>query len=308
MTAPSVAILMATYQGETFLREQLDSFLAQTHTHWSLHVSDDGSTDGTGAIIDAFALAHPQHRVTRVDGPREGYARNFLSLTADMTYDADFIAYSDQDDIWEADKLARAVAWLSTIPADVPALYGARTLYVSHTNEVLYPSQLFTAPPSFANALVQCIAGANTMVMNRAARQLLAQTPPSTPLVAHDWWAYLLVTGAGGVVHYDPVPCLRYRQHPHNVLGQNVSLGAKLSRIGGLFSGKFKHWNDTNLTALAAMRGLLTPAHQATLDAFAHARMQPLARRAWGLYSSGIHRQTRLGNLGLVIAALTNRI
>jgi glycosyltransferase involved in cell wall biosynthesis len=305
MSTPSVAILMATYNGEKFLRAQMDSFAAQTYTNWSLHVSDDGSTDDTRAQIAAFSNDHPAHTITVVDGPRQGYAQNFLSLITSIKTDAAYFAYSDQDDIWEPEKMERAVAWLSTIPAHVPALYGARTLYVSHDDEPLYPSRLFTKPPCFSNALVQSFAGGNTMMMNRAARDLM---PISMPIVAHDWWAYLLVSGAGGALYYDPHPCMRYRQHAQNLLGQNISIRAKIARIRGLFSGTFKAWNDVNIAALATLRGKFTPQNQATLDTFAHARQLGLARRIIGLYRSKIHRQTALGNLGLIVAALTNRI
>ena len=303
-SAAEVAILMGSYNGEKFLREQLASFAAQTYPHWSLHVSDDGSTDATRAILDAFKT---QHHVTVYDGPRQGFARNFLHLTARPEIDAPYIAWSDQDDIWEPEKLARAVAWLEAVPPEIPALYGARTLYVSNENEVMYPSTLFAKPPGFRNALVQCIAGGNTMVMNRAARNLIVSAAQQD-VAGHDWWAYMLVAGSGGRVFYDPVPALRYRQHPHNVLGQNVSLHARLARLRGLLAGKFQQWNDINIAALSAVRHLLTPENQIIFDRFCDARKQALAPRLWGFYKSGIYRQTLLGNVGLAVAALTNRM
>lgn len=303
---PSVAILLATYNGAAHLQAQLDSFFAQTHTDWRLCVSDDGSSDDTRTIIEQFARNHPAHRVTLIEGPRQGYARNFMQLLAQAP-EADYYAFSDQDDLWLPEKLTRALALMADVPAATPALYGARTLYVTADNQPLYPSRLFTKPLCFANALVQSFAGANTMLLNRTAQRLLAEYA-SLPVVGHDWWAYQLISGVGGVVRYDPEPCLRYRQHAHNVLGQNVSLRAKLARIRGLFGGMFRQWNDTQLLALARVSARLLPLHQQQLARFVKARQQPLAPRLWGLYTSGIHRQTLLGNLGLVVAALTNRI
>lgn len=301
-----VAILMATYNGARHLPAQLDSFLAQTHTDWTLQVSDDGSTDDTRGLIEAFSRMHPAHGVSLRDGPQQGYAANFLSLLSQAS-GADFYAFSDQDDIWHDDKLARAVAWLETVPPETPALYGARTLYVTADNETLFPSAEFLVPPSFANALVQTMAGSNTMVMNEAARALIVSTLPVT-IIAHDWWAYQLVSGVGGALHYDPIPCLRYRQHTGNVLGENRSLKAKATRARGLFAGTFRAWNDVQVAALDRVQHLLTPESQQRYEWFAAARNAPLAQRLRGLYSSGIHRQTLLGNFGLVVAALLKRI
>jgi glycosyltransferase involved in cell wall biosynthesis len=160
MPMTSVAILMATYNGEKHLREQLDSFKAQTFASWSLHVSDDGSTDRSRVVVDMFTRDHPEHKVTLVDGPRQGYAKNFLSLLEHTITDAPYFAFSDQDDIWHADKLARAVAWLEGVSAETPALYGARTLYVNEENKQVGMSAIPKKPLTFANALVQCYAGA----------------------------------------------------------------------------------------------------------------------------------------------------
>ena len=85
-------------------------------------------------------------------------------------------------------------------------------------------SPLFRRPPSFRNALVQSLAGGNTMVLNRPARDLVALASRRARFVSHDWWAYLLVTGAGGAVHYSAKPLVRYRQHAHNLVGANTSL------------------------------------------------------------------------------------
>jgi hypothetical protein len=106
-------------------------------------------------------------------GPAEGSTANFLSLTCRADIDADYFAYADQDDVWESDKLERAVNWLKTIPEGVPALYGSRTLLVDARNQHIGYSPLFEREPNFRNALVQSIAGGNTMVFNRAARDLL---------------------------------------------------------------------------------------------------------------------------------------
>ena len=186
-------------------------------------------------------------KLTVHSGPAEGFAANFLSLICNADIQADYYAFADQDDVWEPNKLERAVMWLSTVPSNVPALYGTRTLLVDERNQVMGLSPLFPQPPCFANALVQNIAGGNTMVFNKAARKLLREAGESIDVVTHDWWVYLVVSGCGGQVFYDVVPSLRYRQHNHNAVGQDTNWRARLSRIHLLLRGRFKGWNDRNV-------------------------------------------------------------
>src|SRR5262249_25590709 len=168
-----VAVLLCTMNGAAFLREQLDSFARQFHRNWALIVSDDGSHDQTRDIVAQFAVGRPQQVVLR-RGPEQGPCANFLSLATDSTIVADFFAFSDQDDVWHEDKLSRAVGWLATVPASTPALYLARTELIGADGRSRGFSTVFARPPGFRNALVQSIGGGNTMVFNRAARELLA--------------------------------------------------------------------------------------------------------------------------------------
>lgn len=305
---PKVAILLCSYQGQKYLAEQLDSFEAQGHSNWSVWASDDGSEDETHNILLAFQLKWPVGRMTIHSGPEEGFVANFLSLTCHASICADYYAYSDQDDVWEADKLSRAVQWLQTVPEHVPALYCGRTRLVDAYNQDIGISPLFIKPPSFANALIQNIGGGNTMVFNKAARELLCEAGEAIDVVTHDWWAYMLVTGCGGQVFYDPKPTLRYRQHDGNLVGQNNTWPARFKRIGMLWQGRFKRWNDANIAALQAMQHRLTPANQQLLNQFANARELHVFKRLWQLERTGIYRQTLLGNLGLVAAAVFGKL
>ena len=181
-----VAILLATKDGAEFLPEQLQSYRDQSHRNWELYVSDDGSSDNTGDVIDQFAQDISQP-VERRRGPCRGFWRNFMSLARDRNITADLFAYSDQDDIWSKEKLTRAVNWLASIPETTPAVYCGRTEIVDRAGLSLGYSQLFAKAPSFQNALVENIGGGNTMVFNRAAKKLLEACDP-VEVVAHDWW------------------------------------------------------------------------------------------------------------------------
>jgi glycosyltransferase involved in cell wall biosynthesis len=121
-----IVIFLGAFNGAEFLPEQLQSFCDQTYLNWELLVSGDGSTDQTAAVVQAFAERVPQ-KVTLRQGPAKTFWRNFLSMAQLPDIEGDFFAYSDQDDIWLAEKLAKAVDWLTAIPQDRPGLYFTRT-------------------------------------------------------------------------------------------------------------------------------------------------------------------------------------
>lgn len=300
-----VAILMCTYNGGRFLHEQLASFLSQNHEHWELWVSDDGSTDDTLDIVRGFGGG--EKRVTVVPGPRSGFAANFLSLLRHAGVDAEYFAWSDQDDIWFPDKLSRAIARLQMVDPEIPAVYSGRTELVNAAGEKIRLSRCFKKMPSFRNALCQNIGGGNTMVLNRAARELLncGEIPE---VVAHDWWAYQLITGAGGVMLYDPEPVLQYRQYGNNQIGENLSFRARMIRLHLIFSGEYRKWNEKNINALACRRDSLSPENIEIYDSFVTAfRCEEIFTRLKYLRKSGIYRQSILEDMILRAASLLNR-
>ncbi|WP_438280377.1 glycosyltransferase family 2 protein [Pseudomonas alabamensis] len=299
---------MCTYNGAAFLSEQLESFVSQSFGNWVLYVSDDGSTDGTRAILSNYQKRWGAERLHVFDGPRQGFAKNFISLLKRPEVEARCYAFSDQDDVWFADKLERSVARLVTLPAEKPALYCSRTQLVDDQRHVTGYSPLFLKPPSFQNALVQSLAGANTMVINQAACDVLRQLPAHANIVAHDWLAYLLVTGCGGNAFYDPQPTLEYRQHGGNVIGANNSVRDRLKRISKMLSGRFVAWNDANVDILRALSPLLTPDNRFILASFGRGRKAGLVARLLALRRAGVYRQTPAGNFTLLIAALLARI
>ncbi|MDR5172942.1 glycosyltransferase family 2 protein [Methylobacillus flagellatus] len=306
--SPCVAILLSTYQGQSFLADQLESFVKQTHTNWQVYASDDGSEDETIQILNTFKTKWAPEKLSINSGPATGFAANFLSLTCKNSIAASYYAYSDQDDIWEEDKLEKAVRWLNTVPPDTPALYCSRTRLVDINNNHIGFSPLFKKPPSFANALMQNIGGGNTMVFNNAARKLLEQAGTNLPVITHDWWAYIVVSGCGGQVYYDPSPSVRYRQHCNNLVGMNSTWSARMFRLKMLWQGRFRYWNDGNIEALEILKDKLTPENQKILNEFSLARKRSLLPRLIGFWKAGIYRQTFLGNLGLIMAALLNKI
>lgn len=296
-----VCVLLATFNGAAHLDEQLGSLEDQDYPAIDVIVSDDGSTDGTLERLAVWRARWRKGRFEIRSGPRLGFAENFRSLIINLPDDCTYVAFCDQDDIWEADKLSRAVAWLAG--AEKPRLFCSRTLAVSEDGVPLGPSALFTRPPAFRNAIVQSLAGANTMVMNRTAAELVVEASRRTAFVSHDWWSYLVVSGAGGEICFCPTPLVRYRQHTANQVGANIGLRGGLSRVRRLLRGQFREWMQLNLAGLAAISDLLEPDAQRTVKAFECARTGNAFARVQQLRKTGAYRQSRRGTCFLYVAA-----
>lgn len=302
-----VQILLALHNGARFLSEQLQSLGEQLHENWSLLVSDDGSTDFGHLIVSEFGADNPDRIIRVMTGPGSGFARNFAALIRAADDSSDFFAFCDQDDFWQPSKLSQAVDVL--LDANGPALYCGRTMNVRHDLRAAGQSPLFRREPEFRNALVQSIAGGNTMVFNKPALCLMQRALQShCGFVSHDWWAYQLVSGVGGTVIYDPHPQVLYRQHGLNLVGANRGLQARFDRLRRLLSGQLGEWGSSNIAALRAIWGELTPDAKAALVAYEDVRKSRGLTSVMRLRRAGLHRQTRGGTVALYLAALLGRL
>jgi glycosyltransferase involved in cell wall biosynthesis len=304
----SVAILLCTLSGARFLPLQLTSIVQQDFTNWRVFASDDGSHDDTCAILLDFQRKIGPGKVAIRKGPRKGFVANFLSLACDSDLRATYYAFCDQDDVWEPGKLSRALDFLKNIPAEMPAVYCSRTRLIDENGRTIGFSPLFKKNPTFRNALVQNIAGGNTMVFNEKARELLIRAGSDITVPAHDWWLYLSTSAVGGRVLYDHFPTVQYRAHRFNLIGSNRTLLSRVHRFQMIWNDRFKIWSDMNIQTLQRIRHTMTEDNQATLDLFCQAREKALFPRVLGILRSGIYRQTFFGNLGLIIATLVRKV
>lgn len=306
-----ITILMATLNGARHLSAQLESFVAQTHPAWGLHVADDGSTDATRGLVEAFARAHPQRRVLLRDGPRAGSAANFLTLLAAGGWPrGSWLAFSDQDDVWMPERLEHAVSSLSRESG--PAVYASRTLLTDAALHGARPSRRHPHAPAFGNALAQNIIAGNTIVLNPAAAELAQRTATaalSAGVRHHDWWIYLLMSGAGAAIINDDRPGLYYRQHESNHLGANRGLGKAWSRFAMIWDRRYGSWLRANIAALETVSEELTPANRARLAQFRGWLEGPgRGRFGSGLARAGVWRQSPAGDLMLRLAAAAGRL
>ncbi len=305
---PLVAILMGTMNGARFLPEQLDSIAAQTHQNWILIASDDGSTDDTLRILKAYQAKWPAGKLIIKEGPKQGFCVNFLSMACDPDIKADYYAFCDQDDVWLATKLSVAMQNISENQGEnIPYVYCGRTSYVDEKLKKIGCSPLFTFPRTFRNALIQSIAGGNTMVFNQSTKNALEKVG-KVQHPSHDWWLYQLVTGVGGIVFYDQTPQVLYRQHRNALVGGNHSFLARVERISMVFKGQFRRWSDQNIEILCAVKPLLNHGSAETLELFKLMRNARLKDRFRLMEVAGLYRQTWRGTLSLVLAALLKKI
>lgn len=305
-----IAILMTSYNGEKYISEQLESIQKQTHADWKLYVSDDGSTDKTLDIIESWVIKNSfQDRVKIYVGPKQGFASNFLTLTANREIEADLFFWCDQDDVWHFDKIERTIGFFTDGERNQPVLYCSRTVLVDSENVEYGLSPLQNKyPPSFGNALVQSPGGGNTMAFNAKARELISLAL-GHEIASHDWWAYLVVSGQEGKVIYDPRPSLRYRQHGQNLSGSNLGFRAKFKRFTILINGVYRDIMDKNLNTLLLNKNILTESNSYILDEFLKARnSNNIFKKMFTLHKLNIRRQQTYLTFILTIAFMIKRL
>lgn len=309
-TQPTIHILLATHNGERYLKEQLESIARQAYTFWTLTVSDDTSTDNTLLIVEQFAKQVDQPVVV-LRGPNQGSSTaNFCHLIEQAGNDdpEDLYAFCDQDDVWHEDKLLRAANWHVRQQDQAVRLYCGRTQFVDEALRPIGLSPNIKLPPSFGNALVQNIASGNTMVFSHAVLQSQKRVLPHQS-VWHDWTTYIVATALGGLVWFDDQPCLFYRQHDANVIGSNDDLKAQLVRLKPLFLGRFKDWADVNCSAISELQDSVCNKSVNTLKNFQAIRSAPSAiTRVLAFVKSDIRRQRTSSNALLTLAFMLKLI
>lgn len=213
-----VQILMSTYNGEKYLKQQLDSILNQTYPNIYVLVRDDGSTDSTTAILQKYADAH--ENIMFYAGKNIGVIQSFFDLLRASDDTADFYGFADQDDVWLPQKIERAVEKLKLKNTDKPLLYCSDTNITDEQLHFLKKDDK-EPRPSWGNALVQNICTGCTAVINKELRDIVKGTRPQQ-IVMHDWWLYLTAELYGETV-YDNEAYIKYRQHGKNVQGVKKS-------------------------------------------------------------------------------------
>lgn len=304
---PSVLVLLAAYNGARWIGEQLESILTQEEVTVRIVVRDDGSTDMTREVISRFAQ---DDRVKLLDDtmPTGSAAQNFFALIRGTAVadDVGFIAFSDQDDLWDRDKLLRGCAGLKR---DGSAGYSSATLATWPDGRESVLAQVTTLNASdflFGGAGQGCTFVLAADFYRRVRRFAIEHPQLVEKLHYHDWALYALARAWGLDWSFDPKPSVRYRQHEGNDTGARSSLTGLAKRLGlikrGWYSEQLRAMAD--LCAAAAPSNTTITAWRATLS-----RSESWPRRlAIARFCLRGGRRNRLDNLMVVAAALAGWI
>lgn len=228
-----VQVLMSTYNGSLYLRQQIESILSQQGVSLSLLIRDDGSSDRTLAMLREYEKKHKNISVYAGNRKtRKGAAGSFFELLQHADASVDYFAFADQDDVWKPNKLLRAVCVLEKEESgDQPLLYAGKVIYASQDlSSQQIVSYKISKSPAFGNALMENICMGCTEVFNRQLLTLVREHLPASGMM-HDWWMYLTAAYFGKVI-YDQRACLLYRQHGNNEIGMHKHWGGRwLNRI-----------------------------------------------------------------------------
>ncbi len=243
-----IAILLATYNGEKYLREQINSILSQTATNWTLYIHDDGSTDKTLEIINEFTGNHPNIIFLEDPTKHRGACNSFLWLLEKVN--ADYYMFCDQDDVWFSNKIEesfKAMKQLENDHVNLPALVFSdlsvtdeelniifNSMWEStRSNKVTFSEYILCAP---------CVTGC-TMLINKAGKEVSLKYREYAFM--HDSLIALCISYHGQMQAINR-PLIYYRQHGDNTLGTRPYTSSLLYRIKNLkhiFSEARQYYN-----------------------------------------------------------------
>jgi len=281
----TVEVLLATYNGERFLRQQIDSVLAQTYKPLLILARDDGSRDATPQILAEYAARFPEtFRV--ITGPPTGKAQeNFAALLAAST--APYVSFCDQDDVWLPEKIALSMAAMHRLEAahgthkplltftDLRVVDG--DLNVRHASFWAYQPIQAEAIHSLRRVILQNTVTGNTAVINRTMAELALPIPFEVHV--HDWWVALLACAFGAA---EPIyePLVLYRQHGANVTGARLEGRSKGIPRWRNHQKRYEAWREAANMAralLSRFRDRLSPADRKTAELFVRIDESPSA-------------------------------
>lgn len=213
----TITVMMSTYNGEKYLEEQINSILDQSLVDVSLVVRDDGSTDGTIDILEKYKT-YPN--VSVYYGENKGYGKSFLKLLS-LSGKSEFYSFSDQDDIWEKNKLHKAIEKLIILPQAKPNLYCSDLKIVSSKGNEIGIKNFKNMNITLESAFIRHRTAGCTYVFNNL---LLEEAKKINDInydneIHHDAWVYRLCLSLNGNVYYHSDSYIKYRQHNDNVTG-----------------------------------------------------------------------------------------
>jgi len=295
-----IAILMCTYNGERFIEEQIKSLANQTYKNFKLFISDDGSSDNTIEIIKECAKKYKF--INKIYNSNfKSFTKNFQFLISKVPDDYDYYGFCDQDDIWLKEKIQHALKCCE----NGNDLYCSRTILVNDQKKRIGYSPNFKKKKIFENAIMQSIAGANTMLIKKNLFSKLKEYT-NFEIISHDWWAYIIATFFNFKVFYDKQSFILYRQHGQNLIGKNTGLIASLRRFKSAYDGQLNTWTRLHLENLLKI-GQKSENYQKILILNNLYKEKKIFNKIKIFYKNKFFRQTLKGQLGLYFLILAGR-
>jgi glycosyltransferase involved in cell wall biosynthesis len=208
---PKVTVLLATFNGEKFLEEQLTSLFDQQDVDIEVMANDDGSTDGTLKVLQRWKNSGLIVSISHSN--RIGASGAFLTLLQKCE-EKQYVAFCDQDDIWKPRKL---ISQVESLDGDYPQLVFSRRFYIDEQNKAFGISPSISKEISFGNALIENIAHGNTQLLNASAVRVV-NTSAVIDIGNYDSWTNLLINAVGKCKIIDE-PLVLYRVHKNNAVG-----------------------------------------------------------------------------------------
>lgn len=233
---------MSTYNGEKYIREQMDSLLKQEGVDLHIEIRDDGSIDGTADIIKEYCKKYDN--ISFVKGKNIGCLDSFMALVYSAP-DCEYYAFADQDDVWKSNKLIKGISMMeSENDSNTPTLYFSNAHLVDENLD--YIGEAVVKPKAIRNMskyrpIFGCVALGCTMVFNKKFIELVRKSKCSRNCIMHDYW-FLIIASFLGELVFDSNSYILYRQHENNVYGikhpcksLREKLSSYLKRIIDLF-------------------------------------------------------------------------
>ena len=220
-----VCILMSTYNGEKYIKEQIESLLKQRDINVKIIVRDDGSSDSTTDILEDFKN---KGILEWYSGKNLKSAKSFYDLIMKAPQ-SKYYAFCDQDDVWSEDKLKKAVDMLKNSPENKPAVYSCPLALVDENLNAIVNNRKDKYSSETGACLISNNVAGCTMVFNQALLNMLRIHIPEK-MTMHDDWAYKVAVFTGADVYRDSKSYIKYRQHSNNVIGAQTKISSKIKR------------------------------------------------------------------------------
>lgn len=306
---PKITILLSTYNGEKYLKEQLNSLFSQTYKNFEIIVRDDGSSDKTLEVLKYYDV-----KLLSSDG-NIGIKKSFETLLkyAYENSDADYFMFCDQDDVWNDNKIEKTLEEMKRLEK----LYGNNTPLLVHTDLEVVDENLKTISSSmwkyeyilpqfntFNRLLIQNTITGCTMMINRELAKKSLDIPEES--IMHDWWIGLIAS-CFGKISYLEESTIKYRQHGKNTIGTEGKKNKIIRKALGLLNKKNEYINHMDINILQA-KGFLKLFNDKLdgnkvnlLELFSTIKKKTFFERKKILIKHKLFKQGIFRNIGLII-------